>query len=333
MMKQCSFALTIVFLLLGHSANAQPDLSIVGCDELACDGFVEENMGSTTWWVSADAQFLRRSQNNHSIIVIDENNSQAPVLTGNDLAFGVATGPRIAMGWAKDANYVAELVYFGMNDWATRESRVGNNNLSIPGDLGLATFDFFAADRMDVSYGSRIHNVEANVWSPIANAEWLVGFRHFSVNEQLQIASFDSDTFNSDYQIHADNHLFGGQVGVRKRWTQERLSFAPEAKFGIFGNSNDQHSLVRDLDNTTVLRDVREDSSTLSSLTELRLVGNAAITGNLHATFGYNLIWVTGLAQAPNQLDFSFTSSSSRFVDDSHSVFYHGAIVGLNWIW
>jgi hypothetical protein len=302
------------------------------CEGAVCDSISCAAKGTPSWWISADALFLNRSQNFSQVLVVDENNAQSPVLTGNDLDFGTSAGPRFAIGRQWESGVTTELVYFGMHDWTSTARAEGNNNLSIPGDLGLATFDFFAADRMDVTYGSRIQNVEANLWAPQAGMEWLIGFRHFSVIEDFTIASFDSDTFQSDYQIHTNNQLFGGQLGVRKRWTKDWLGFAPEVKFGLLGNANNQQTLIRDSGNAIVLRDESISSSILSSLTEIRLNGDAALTENFQVSFGYNFLWLTGVAQAPYQFDTTFTSSSSQFVDDNHSIFFHGANVGLTWL-
>jgi hypothetical protein len=318
----------LAFSLLVGATSARADTS---CEASVCDGIPSASACPPKWWISADALFLHRSQNSNSTFVIDEDNALAPVLTGNDLDFGTAAGPRLALGRQWDSGITTELVYFGMHDWTSTAQATGNNNLSLPGDLGLATFDFFAADQMDVSYGSRIQNVEANAWVPSGNVEWMAGFRHFSVIEDFKIASFDVDTYLSDYQIHTNNQLYGGQLGLRRRWTKDWLSFAPEAKFGLLGNANNQHSMIRDLDNTLALRDERVSSSILSSLSELRLIGDAALTSNFKVTFGYNLLWLTGVAQAPYQLDTTFTATSSQFVDDNHSIFYHGANIGLSW--
>jgi hypothetical protein len=293
------------------------------CDSIAC-----ESKCKSSWWISANALFLTRTQNNVQTFVINETNESA-VLTGSDLEFGTAAGPRFAFGREWGSGLTTELVYFGMHDWSASARAVGNNNLSLPGDLGLATFDFFAADAIDIRYGSRIQNVEANLWSPCDSWEWLAGFRHFSVIEDFKIASLDVDSFLSDYQIHTNNQLYGGQIGLRKRWTSNRLGFSPEAKFGLLGNANNQHSVIRDLNNTLVLRDESVSSSILSSLSELRLVGDASITDRVKVNFGYNLIWLTGIAQAPYQYDTTFTATSSRFVDDNHGIFFHGASVGL----
>ena len=337
MKKNASLAAWVACMLLmpGSSRGELPNLPLL-CDapksETAlCDELSGLKSNSPTWWLSADALFLHRTQKYNQPIVLDEKNGLAPVLTGDQLRFGTTAGPRLAMGWTSSFGRTAELVYFGLNDWSSTARITGDNNLSIPGDLGLATFDFFAADAMEVRYGSRIQNVEANLWNPHLGWEWLVGFRQFSVIEDFKISSFDADTYMSDYQIHTNNQLYGGQLGLRRRWTWDCMSFAPEAKLGLLGNANNQHSLVRDLGNTKTLRDVRESSSILSSLSELRLVGDASVTKDLQLTFGYNFLWVTGLAQAPYQLDYTYTEKSGRFVDDNRSIFYHGANVGLSW--
>ena len=44
---------------------------------------------------------------------------------------------------------------------------------------------------------------------------------------------------------------------------------------------------------------------------------------------GYNLIWLSGVALAPNQFDFSFTTTSGTQLVDGGSVFLHGANLGL----
>ena len=326
-----------MLLLPGASRGDFPSLP-AACDTTRCDTFLCDDLqcsksSSPTWWLSADALFLHRTQNYNQPIVLEEgNNSLMPVLTGDNLRFGTAAGPRFATGWTWSSGRTAELVYFGLNDWSSTARVTGNNNLSIPGDLGLATFDFFAADAMEVRYGSRIQNVEANLWNPNAGWDWLVGFRHFSVIEDFKISSFDADTYLSDYQIQTNNQLYGGQLGLRRRWTWDCFSFAPEAKFGLLGNANNQHTLIRDLENSKALRDVQVYSSILSSLSELRLVGDANLTKNLKLTFGYSLLWVTGVAQAPYQLDYTYSSNSSHFVDDNHSIFFQGANVGLNWL-
>lgn len=280
-------------------------------------------------WFSSDALFLDRSQKFSGNLVIDEDNNFDPVLTGNDLNFGTVAGPRFAGGIGVTPCLSLEGVYFGLHEWTETGLVLGDNNLSIPGDLRLATFDFFAVDAFQASYSSKIQNVEANVWRTFGKIDFLGGFRHFGMFDDFRLSSFESDTFQSDYRVDTKNHLYGGQIGLRLQFEGDYFSFRPEAKFGILGNASGQSSAVRDLNNTLVLRDIDVSGSSTSTLSELRLVGDCKLTKHLSVNYGYNLLWVTNVAQAPYQLDFTDTVSSSRFIDDSHSVFLHGASVGV----
>ena len=48
---------------------------------------------------------------------------------------------------------------------------------------------------------------------------------------------------------------------------------------------------------------------------------------------GYNLMWISGVALAPDQLDFSFTPTSGSQLSNSGSLFIHGASLGLEARW
>ena len=48
---------------------------------------------------------------------------------------------------------------------------------------------------------------------------------------------------------------------------------------------------------------------------------------------GYNLIWLEGVALAPDQLDFSNTPDSGRKLDSDGGVFLHGVNLGLESRW
>jgi hypothetical protein len=326
-MKKLLFGLTLFMASASMMQSVDADEPCDACD--TCTNSLSDCKTKKPLWFSADALFLNRSQNFSGNLVLDEDNNLAPVLTGNDLSFGTVGGPRFAGGIGLKDCLSVEGVYFGLHDWSTTGVALGNNNLSIPGDLGLSSFDYFAADTIQVSYGSRIQNVEANLWRSFDKVDVLGGFRHFGMFDDFRLATFDADTFQSDYRIDTRNHLYGGQVGLRLNFVGEYFSFRPEAKFGVLGNSNGQSSTVRDLNNSLLLRDVDVSGRTTSTLSELRLVGDSKLTKYFSVNYGYNLLWVTNLAHAPNQLDFTDTAASSQFLNDSHSVFLHGASVGL----
>lgn len=48
---------------------------------------------------------------------------------------------------------------------------------------------------------------------------------------------------------------------------------------------------------------------------------------------GYNLIWIDGLALAPNQFDFSDDENSGRRLVSGDGIFMNGANLGLEARW
>ncbi|MCC9608378.1 BBP7 family outer membrane beta-barrel protein [Blastopirellula sp. JC732] len=313
---RCTATFTLIALIaLSSFASAQ---DFCGCG----------NFEDPTLTFSGEALMLWRDQNYAGPLVFNET-TMAPALTGDDVNYGGAGGTRLTLHREVQNGWAFEAVYFGMNDWSSNYLVTGNNNISLPGDAGIGTFDFFAADAMGVALGSKIQNVELNVTKTAGNLQLLAGFRFFGLTEDLTISSYDADTFLSDYRVKADNHLYGGQLGARYHEQWNRLSLYGETKLGIYDNSSDNSTLFRDLNNTLVLRNTRNNANSTSFVGELRFGVDYLLTEHLHATLGYNMLWVTDVALAPYQLDFTDTMTSSQFLDDSHSVFYHGINVGL----
>ena len=73
-------------------------------------------------------------------------------------------------------------------DWNTFAVAAGSNNLRLPGDIGLATDDFFGADHMQATYGAKLQSVEFNALHRTANRNLslLAGFRYLNIIEALR---------------------------------------------------------------------------------------------------------------------------------------------------
>lgn len=290
------------------------------------------------WYASAETLVLDRNNTFGDPLVLDEDNFPEPVLTGDDLNFDFEAGTKFTIGRVATNGAAIEAVYFGRNDWMAEASALGDNNRSIPGDLGLATFDYFAVDRIDVSYGSQIDNLEVNYIRHFSNLRLLAGFRYFELDESLQIASFDADTFLSDYLIDTQNRLYGGQIGAAygimgttrfdRQW-----EINTGLKLGVFGNANQQSTLVRDLNNNLVYRDLTVEGDGTSFIGQIDIKGSVNLWKHLDLVIGYNLLWVESVALAPYQLDFTDTLDSSNFVNDTPGVFFHGLSIGLSGTW
>jgi hypothetical protein len=66
---------------------------------------------------------------------------------------------------------------------------------------------------------------------------------------------------------------------------------------------------------------------------ELGLSGTYQLTRVLTVRGGYNLMWIAGVALAPDQLDFTDLPSSGTALDRGGGIFLHGANVGLEARW
>jgi hypothetical protein len=53
------------------------------------------------------------------------------------------------------------------------------------------------------------------------------------------------------------------------------------------------------------------------------------LTRCLALTVGYQLLWVDGLALAPEQLDFTTEPHSGSGIEDDGDLFFHGGYVGF----
>jgi hypothetical protein len=277
-------------------------------------------------------------------IVLD--GSQLPnevLLTVEDLDFDFTGGVRALVGIPLDECKALEFGYFGLFDSNATAVVAGDDNLTIPGRLGRKSNDFLSADIMRVGYDSNIHSAEINCvkccWCEndccgYRSLEWLAGFRYLRLDEEFDITSTDFDEGTSVYDIDTDNNLYGAQLGLRVRRQRSRLGCELVGKAGIFGNDASQRQFVTDFPPPFLLRDPRGDrESQVAFLGELGLSLTYQLTDRWTLRGGYNVMWLEGVATAPDQLDFSFRADSGTDLNTEGGLFLHGANAGLEVCW
>lgn len=326
---------------IAHGQLADDQLPLVpvgfcGSAPACCDCCPPEDCcDAPEWYATADALFLDRTQHYAGVLAVDVFTNN-PAVTGKALDFGVAAGPRLSIGRVAASGMGVEGVYFGMQNWnavaATPQDGVPFV-FRVPGDLAHFARGFWLVDTINYSYGSKIQNVEANVFRRLGKLDLLAGFRYFSLSEDFRLSSYDFGNQFGNYTIDTRNRLYGAQLGARYRQQYQRLGFAISAKAGIFGNASGQTTSIVDRDWTSYSRNVTMNDMTTSFVGDLNFAGTLRLTDVWFLTAGYQLLWVQGVALAPYQLDFSVTPDSSRFVDNDRGVFYHGATVGLGATW
>lgn len=296
-------------------------------------------MPEAAWYASAEAFLLQldHGANGNTPVIVDSTTGTT-LLGTNDLTYSMQAGPKLVLGRAIGDSGALELVYFGLNDWNTSQTINGANDLRIPGDLGLSTFDFFNVDQLTASQSATLNNVEANVWKRMNGGpiSLMTGFRYFQLNENFSISGQDTDTGASTYAVRTQNDLFGAQLGGRYRemlGTARRFGIEATAKAGVFGNGVGMSQFVSDFDNTFVVRDAATNASRVAFVGDIGLTGLIRVTDNVNARIGYNLIWAEGVARAANQLDFSDTATSGTWIAYGQGAFLQGINIGFEVGW
>jgi hypothetical protein len=294
-------------------------------------------------YAQADALFMKYQRGASSqpvvILVEDEITNEYPgdtLLTSGEAMVGTQFGPRITLGVLTDECRGWEASYFGLFAGDGSATVFGDDDLAIPGDLGVASLDFFAADRITVTSESELHSFEIQRIRMINDCWTLMGgFRYLRLRDEFNIRSFDEDTSENDYNLRAKNDLFGAQLGLRRSGVVRRLGWDVTGKAGIYGNAASQSQYVTDFPNPDpeyFLRDpVSSSTGQFAFVGELNLGLSLPLNNWLSLRGGYNLLWIEGVALAGNQLDFTDTDPSG--VSTNGCVFLHGAHVGVEARW
>lgn len=140
----------------------------------------------------------------------------------------------------------------------------------------------------------------------------------------------------SPYRVQSSSNLIGAQLGIRRRQDWDRWALEGSAKAGVAAGILSQSS--GPITSTIAPGEIFRDPTSASA-------GRVGLLSMLNATViyrmsrywdlrtGYNLIWLDGLALAPNQWDFSDTADSGRTLVGGGSLFLHGVNFGVERHW
>lgn len=236
-----------------------------------------------------------------------------------------------------------------------------------PSDLdtlsGFNSFD--RANTMSVEYASRFHNWEWNYnvaqrmrkdrmeldpsgeWVRRATPgwawSWLAGLRYFDLEERLDwfatdIASIDTTDGDTDgvYDIDTSNNLFGLQLGGGLTFDHDRWNVTLSTKHGFFVNDARATTSLTytDPDNDPTIRlnnyttDLHENG--VSYMATGAITGRYHLRPNISLRAGWEFMYVTGLALAPNQANFNPALAQLGLTGDA---FYHGVSAGTEFFW
>jgi hypothetical protein len=299
----------------------------------------------SVWTVQADALWLQRSAGSNLFLgetaIGGSPGPTVDTLSAGDANFKFQPGVRLALGLRASDFISWELLYFGLQNWNSSQTIFPD-----PFNAGtLAISPYTQVDKLiggfdqslGYTYSSQLHNAEFNGRYTLLNqGPWLLqglaGFRYLQWNENFNLTGVDQFygvTENINSRTH--NYLVGAQIGGDMRADWRRFSFAMTGKAALFANfiqaqqsnlgssglSNVPGGGILPIDSSNHMTGVAEVLD-FSAIATYRIGQHVALRG------GYQLLYVNGLALAPNQL-----SGSSH----SGGVFLQGPTAGLEINW
>ena len=302
-----------------------------------------------TTYALTDALFWGRDNQSVNRPLVTTVGDNATLISAGEPQFAVAPGVRAFYGRRNPDECGWEIGYFGIYG-ATATSSVTSFDpfLQMPEPIGTDLTS--NGERATVKYNTVINSAEANAfltrqeWRDHSQSwltvDWLAGFRYVGVEDA---ASINMDSCRADdpelrtnvaYSVRTRNNMFGGQVGVRPRWTWERWAIEGWAKAGLLGNYQEQIQ-----DPLVDYTGFQQRPGLSATGTETAFIGDINLSVIYRLTdvwgirAGYNTVWINGLALAPNQFSFANTDVAGTALASSGGIFLSGANLGIEARW
>jgi hypothetical protein len=301
-----------------------------------------------TWTRYATAESLIMGRDNQAAdrpLVSEVGAPENVLMATPDLQFPFGGGVRAFYGARHIDHHGWEIGYLGLYGQSASASAGtgGTTYLEAPGPLGYDLTS--AAQQATATWNSTITSVEANIFRTSTDRsprhagwrtiDWLAGFRYVGVDEAatLDVLSCGDLGPHVPYRVATGNSLFGGQVGARGRIDRTRWAFEGWAKAGLFGATQTlrQDAVVDWLGS-------EQRPAATATGTDTAFVGdvNLSVIRRLNDVWGiragYNTIWISGVALAPDQFTFGADGPLQTVVGGG-GIFLHGASLGLEARW
>ena len=280
-----------------------------------------------------------------------------PVLTTRSTNPGTAPGIRLFGSRLRKNGIGWEFGYTGVFGMFGERSVQTPPTLQIPGDLGDGVTGWKDLDAVRSTYTSSLNMCEVNLYTsettvkggpqspfpwhrihdPFTHEfQWLGGLRWAGFHDIASLQPNGSTSGPGAYTITTSSQMFGPQFGFKTKRRWHKWALEGWAKATLAGTFLDSDSAP--------ITTASGGAFQYRSQTSARDVGvgfvgdiNYSLVRRLNHRWslraGYNLIWLSGVALAPNQFDFTFTTTSGTQLVDGGSVFLHGANLGLEACW
>lgn len=344
-------ATLLATLLAPRPAAAQPPGMPFGTEVPASVGRASEN------YVSFDVLYMQRNSDQAlapRTLVQNSNTGGAAIATG-DLRFPVAPGYRFLIGTHATEGIGWEVGSLGVYSMFADAFASGPDTLQIPPPLGEKVSSLRNAPFAGATYSSVLNSVEVSavfmrqlVHLPHYNSypsdaighsvtvDWLTGFRWAGLDESAGLAlGTDPASLATVYSARTSSNLFGWQLGARGRVDWERWALEGTIKAALAGAAvnQSQSPIVNTISGEVFRPDGAGQTANVGGIFELGTSLVYRLTDVWGVRVGGSMLWLTGVALAPNQFDFANSQAAVSTVDTNNTLWLGGGSLGLEARW
>lgn len=325
----------------------------------ACSGWADR----TTYAVRVEGALYKLDRARDQPLLIragatpDQN---ATLLTAGNLDYNMEGGMRLTVAYdsSPEEGMKIEATYFGVYDWGTSRTINSANNLQLPGGFGEDGYhvvgtnafinDYNSAASMAFRTDAQINSVEANMIYTEENRSWAYvgGVRFIRFQEGMYITSRREVAFPpppgeailfgqgvSNFNATTNNDLFGIQGGMRMHRCSGPWDLGLTLKAGLYSATVSMHNYVTNANGTVVERGGIPSSTAVAYSGDANVALTYTLRKNLLLTGSYNALWISQIARATDNLDFSNRSDSGTILNRDAGAFLHGLTLGMETRW
>lgn len=298
------------------------------------DGFGYGDM--SLWSAQANAVFLERSTPASRPMLSQAGGAE--LVNAGDLNFDFETGIDLRVSRQFFLDSEIEFRYLGIDGYnAGHFATATADGQGMIHDANNTPFIWASGNTLATEMKSFLYSTEINFRHPMG-CDWVVlaGFRWAELNEDL-ISNFDftgGTPASGRFGTSTNNHMYGFQLGAEGPiWRPTgRLAIEGFGKAGIFNNRADQTTVYEQPVGTGFFEGVGSADHT-AFMAELGLTAVYHISDCWSLRGGYQVMWLDGVAVATNQLGAVDMTAATGGIDCGGTVFYHGAMAGLEARW
>ena len=302
-----------------------------------------------------DTLFMQRDNTANPTALVVNGDTLATAIAADDMQFSVAPGVRLVRGLRRRDDVGWEVGYTGVYGMFADTLATGSGTLEISPPLSSGVASLRDASAARSTYGSTLNSAEVNtlfttchVHVPRHTAyefeglprsltvDWLAGFRWAGLEEQAALAFGTTPaTVATGYAVRSSSNLFAGQLGLRGRMTWKGWAVEGWGKAALAGSVLAQsQSPIVDAVTGDVYRTARGSrTDTVGGIFDV----GAALVYRINDVWGlragYSLLWLTGVALAPDQFDFSTDLDAGTRLDGNATLWLGGGTLGLEARW